>query len=297
MIDLKSVFGSAIALEPLSETVTRLASIVTNADVDLREVVDVVCFDQALTTRLLRTANSAMYGGRSEISTVKEAVVRLGSGVVLTFAIATCVKDRMSGAVPEYGMGEKELWTHSVASALSAEVLRGLSRNPNVPPEAFTSALLHDVGKLVLGRYLKDDAARLLTEALEAGQCTLAFAEAEVLGVQHAELGALICKHWKMPDSIIHGIKFHHSPLEGREHVFEYEQGGARSVEAMDTLPAVVCLADQVAVAIGAGHGLDGEGPEATEESLKILRLTEQELERATEIASSKLDKLLASYG
>ena len=296
MIDLDSVIQSAVSLEPLPDTVTRLAAIISRPDVDLREVVDVVSYDPALTARILRSSNSALHGGRVEIATVKDAVVRLGSGVVLSFAIASSVKGRMSTSVPEYGLGEGALWRHSVTSALAAEILKAFAKNKNIPPEAFTSALLHDVGKLVLARYLKGDALRVLQDAIRNGDHSLMLAESEVLGVQHAELGALICRQWNMPESIIHGIKFHHSPMESREHLFEHEAACCQPPEVMDTLPAVVHVADHVATTVGEGTILEAESREIEDGVLDLLQLQEGDLQRVQEMTARKLEDLLTSY-
>ncbi|MFH0943621.1 MAG: HDOD domain-containing protein [Planctomycetota bacterium] len=296
MIDLDSVIQSAVSLDPLPDTVTRLAEIISRPDVDLREVVEVVSYDPALTTRIIHSSNSALRGGRVEVSTVKDAVVRLGSGVVLSFAIASSVKGRMTTSIPEYGLGEGALWRHSVSAALAAEILKAFAGNKNIPPEAFTSALLHDIGKLVLGRYLRGDAVRVLQDAIRDGDHSLMLAESEVLGVQHAELGALICKQWKMPESITHGIKFHHSPMEAHEHIFEYEVGGGQPPEVMDTLPAVVHLADHVATLVGEGSTLEAESREIEDGVLDLLQLKASDLESAQEMTSRKLEDLVASY-
>ncbi len=294
MIDLAEVIDSAMSLEPLSETASRLANIVSAEDFDLREVADVVSYDQALTGRVLRSANSVLRGGSREIATVKEAVARLGSGVVLSYAIASAMRGRMTSALPAYGYAEGELFQHSVCAALAAETLRAGCRGAPVPPEAFTAALLHDVGKLVLGRFLDEDALRILTEAGGGAGLSRLEAETEVLGVHHAELGALVSRAWNLPDSISHGIKFHHAPADGAEHLCEYAGGGGRDAAAMAAVAALTQAANALAHRI-APHG-DEQAAEVTPYALETLELERAALEPAVEATRPRLDALLSSY-
>lgn len=216
MIDLDSLVRAARDLEPLPASVGRLASLVSDPDSDVKQVVDVIAFDQGLTARLLRMANSAMSASRRPISTVREAVVRMGSGAVLSLATGVHVKRRMNQAIPEYGLSEGELWRHSVAAALAAESLPACVR-ASVPAEAFTAALLHDVGKLVLCRFLYPEVSELLRSAHREARLTRLQAEVEILHTHHGELGGIIAGQWRLPESIVRGITYHHIPDASRD--------------------------------------------------------------------------------
>lgn len=235
MIDLDALAQAASCLDPLPTSVTRLAVMVCDGSPDLREVTEIVQFDQALTAGLLRMANSSWSASRVEITTVKDAVVRVGAGAVLSLALGVNMRGRMFRAIPEYGLSEGDLWSHSVASSLGAEVLLRRSPRP-LPPEAVTAALLHDVGKLVMCRFLDADLLLFLERAREHGQLSALQAEAEVLGVHHGELGGLMAQSWGLPESLVRGITYHHTPDVG-----------------MDPICHVVHLADVVAKVIGAG--------------------------------------------
>jgi putative nucleotidyltransferase with HDIG domain len=233
MIDLDALTTAAEALEPLPASVTRLAVLATG-DAQLDAVVEVVQFDQALTAALLATANSSWSASRTRITTVRDAVLRLGTGPVLSLALGASVRNRMHRAVPEYGLAEGELWEHSVAALLAAELLG--RRAPVKPPvETATAALLHDVGKLVMARFLDDDLLQSLHRAAEEG-IGRRRAEVDVLGVNHAELGALVAQTWRLPPSLVRGIGYHHDPRLGGE-----------------LICFAVHLADVVAKAVGAG--------------------------------------------
>jgi HD-like signal output (HDOD) protein len=208
--DLDALIESARTLEPLPASIGRLAALVANHDADLREIVEIISYDQALTGNLLRRANSAASASRNPIRTVHEAVVRLGTGTVLALAMSASVAKRFRRAVPEYGLLEGELWSHSVRAALAAETIRS-SAKVSVPAESATASLLHDMGKLVMSRFLGPGALAVLKAAAADG-VSEEDVERQLLRVGHGELGAMVARHWNLPETIAIGIEHHHDP-------------------------------------------------------------------------------------
>jgi putative nucleotidyltransferase with HDIG domain len=98
-----------------------------------------------------------------------------------------------------------------VTSSVAAEVLTAMSQ-VEVPAEAVTAALLHDVGKLVLARFLTPELLQGLAQARDDGAASTMQAEATVLGVHHGELGGIIARHWNIPDRVCEAITHHHAP-------------------------------------------------------------------------------------
>ena len=186
MIDATALVKAAQGLDPLPATVARLASLVVRPDWSLNEAAHLVEFDPALTGRLLRLANSAAMAGLSPVNTARDAIMRVGIGPALAFAAASGLRKELKRALPEYGLTDGQLWRHSVASALAVEPIARRARTP-VPPECFTAALLHDIGKIVLARFLTPDQLRWLADARDFGGLSSLQAETEVLGVNHAD--------------------------------------------------------------------------------------------------------------
>lgn len=211
MLDYQQIVRAAEKLDPVPASVCQLAAVVSRDHWGFSDVEQVIMFDQALTGRILQVANSAAHSGYTRVGTVKEAVIRVGVGPVLSVAMASCVGPVFRRALPEYGLSEGQLWRHSVAVSLGVEVLLALSPNA-LPPEAVTAGLLHDVGKLVLARFLTGDLLSGLAEARAHGERSAMQAEVDVLGVHHGELGALIARHWKLPDRLADAIAWHHAP-------------------------------------------------------------------------------------
>jgi putative nucleotidyltransferase with HDIG domain len=155
-------------------------------------------------------ANSAYFGYPHKIASVRQAVVRLGWERVYQLVVASCVNGVMNHAIPGYGLAPGDLWRHALGVAMTTEqLLRKL--NIRVLDEAFTAGLLHDVGKLVMGRFVEEDS--LAIDALVSdGGMTFAAAEKDVLGLNHAEIGALILEKWALPESLLDVVRRHHEP-------------------------------------------------------------------------------------
>jgi HD-like signal output (HDOD) protein len=240
MPDLKALVRSVEDLEPLSPSAMRLASSVAKDEADLDEIREIVSLDPALTLRLLRAANSVANAGARPVVEIKEALLRLGTGTVLSLAISGCVRDRLMDEQSSYGLAEGALWRHSVAAALTAELLPRFTRT-RVPPESVSASLLHDIGKVVLSRFLEPEVLREIHQAQLRGDQVRLEAERMVLGMHHGEVGKLIAEHWRLPEPICAAVHHHHTP----------ELGGGRS-------SYVACLANAVAQGIECTDGMLG---------------------------------------
>jgi HD-like signal output (HDOD) protein len=125
----------------------------------------------------------------------------------------------------------------------------------SLPPETATAALLHDVGKLVMSRYLRPPVLDLLAQARGSGLQRLE-AEREVLLVHHGELAGLMAQAWRLPESIVQAVGGHHEP------------------STVDSpLAYAVHLCDVVAKAIGAGLEDDNLDPVADTEAMAVLQI------------------------
>lgn len=271
MIDLDAVARRAARLEPLPASALRLARLVCDGEPEITEVVEVVRCDQALTAAVLRAANSSWSASRTEVTTVRDAVVRLGAGPVLATVLAVDVRARLDVAVPELGLSEGDLWRHSVAALVAAEHLTRRAGG-RLPGATATAAVLHDVGELVMARFVDRTLLGALAPARAAGVPPVD-AEREVLGVDHAELGALVAHSWGLPAPLVHGIGRHHDPDD--------DHAG---------IAAAVALADHAAhVAADAGAGPAGvaEVPGAVRHALAVTGLDGDALAGACDRAAT----------
>lgn len=214
LLDLEALIAQASQLTPLPQSTVKLAALVGSKRDNVAEVADIVTFDPALTFRLIRVANSALSGGTQPITNVRDAVGRLGTAQVFSLAVASSVQPHMQKNIPEYGFSDQDFWRHSVAAAVATEVAQPFCQ-VDLPSESFTAALLHDIGKLIMARFLSTEILELMHEGRKSAGLTFLEAETKILRVHHGELGGIIAQHWKFPERIVKGIIFHHEPDAG----------------------------------------------------------------------------------
>lgn len=208
-VDTADLLASAESIEPLPHTITRLATMVADPDFDIRALTDTVSLDVSLSADLLRRANAAALGNRYPITSVRDAIVRLGPSVLLSLCLASRVGRRMLQALPAYGLPPGALWERSVAASIAAESIRSRARVP-VPPEAGTAALLHDFGMLVLAHHFGKQVLDSLALAASTDGLDLLETERRVFGLTHADIGAAVAEAWGLPMTIVDGIRDHH---------------------------------------------------------------------------------------
>lgn len=201
----------ADALEPLPATATRLVGLLSQTEWMIRDVEEVVRLDLGLTARVLRFANSAWTAHLPAVSTVRDALMRIGVGTTLSLAIAEGVRPRLLKPLPAFDLQPGRLWQHAVACAMATEIVTKRARTP-VPPETVTAALLHDVGKIVLDEAIDEASLAALRTAWSGAVTSRLDAERQVLGIDHAELGGAVARHWGLPERVAAAITHHHTP-------------------------------------------------------------------------------------
>jgi len=228
-------------LRPVSEIGNRVIEITSNPNSSLAELLDVIKYDQGMTANLLRICNSAYFGLKNKIVSIKQAVAYLGLNKVASLVVLGHSADNFKKAQVGYDLNEGELWRYSVSSALIAEDLAETKRLENISL-IFTSALLKDIGKVILSAYVKDSFEDI-NKAVQDRGLTFVDAEKEVIGIDHAELGARVAEKWNFNPAMVDIIRNHHDPDKAPPD---------------DISIPIVYLADSICMMIGIGVGSDG---------------------------------------
>ncbi len=207
-------------LPAMPQVVIKAREIMADMDSGIKDVVKVLETDQAITTKILKVANSAYYGMSGKISTIQHASVVLGYktiGELITLAASSSLLDKILNG---YGLGSGALWRHSLSVAIGSRII-GQRKNPGLAETSFSAGLIHDAGKLVLNQYVKER-KEMFEEIMEHGQETFMSAEEQIFGFNHAEIGYDVCNHWKIPEDIAIAVKYHHTPSRSNQNELAY---------------------------------------------------------------------------
>lgn len=199
----------AVNIPPFPRAAQQVMGMLRDPRVQIPKVAEIVSLDQGFATKVLRMANSAYFGLPRKVSNVTEALVLLGWANVRIVLISASVGPILCRGLKSYGMEEGVLWEHSVGSAFATQML-SKKLAPRVYNMAFTSGLLHDVGKVALDMQLRSDLRKQFIDLMSTSGPELA--EKEVAGYTHPEIGEYLCNRWNLPEEIAEAIRWHHEP-------------------------------------------------------------------------------------
>lgn len=262
---LRHVLANVNSLPNIPQLYTTITQELNSDDPSMRRIGELVTQDIGMTAKVLQVANSVLMGARVEIVDPIQATVQMGSDLVRSLVLGTKVFDHFDGA--SLGLSVPDLLNHSVRVGTFAQ---RICRQERVAREesdaAFTSGLLHDVGKLILATNLPDSYADC-TQLAGERSVPLCVAEKEILGSTHAEVGAYLVGLWGLPDRVFHTMLDHHSPLNSGNRDF----GALAAVHVANAFDYQCDPADEPD---GAGKGLERVDLEYVEEIQATKHLT-----------------------
>jgi len=195
-------------IPPFPKAVRRVMTMLRDHSIQLTKVGEVVALDQGLSGKVLRMANSAYFGLPRRVYNVTEALVLLGFANVRSVLVSVSVGNILSRKLTAYGLEAGSLWEHSVGAAYASQML-ARRIDARVYSMAFSAGLLHDVGKVAIGRHRPDPE----TEWRRKDEI-----ETEIVGATHAEVGSKVCLKWNLPQEIVEAVALHHHPAEAPSH-------------------------------------------------------------------------------
>ncbi len=262
---IKHIMAEVKSFPGMPATAAKLMPLLNDPDSGSARIEEIMKYDPGLTANILKLTNSAYFGLPSQVSSVRQAVMLLGWKRLLQLVMTMCMSALMKKPVPGYDLPRGELWRHSVAVSVAADtVVKALSLAE--ADEVFTAALLHDIGKLVLGAYVNQDLGRI--EQIVDKGISFDVAEYIVLGTHHAEIGARILQHWSLPQELVNAVSWHHNPESCRNGC---------------VLSDVVHVANIIGRMIGYGKGRNGQPVEPAAEVVERLGLTADRMEKLAE--------------
>ncbi len=253
-------------LPPIPNAALRLIGLLDKAETENDDIVQAIRCDNVLTAKLLRACNSPYFGFSEPVSSVDQAVLVLGHQQILHIVLTLAFGSSMTVPVAGYANESCDLWQHSLTTAMAAEIVADGGLNVNVERSvAFTAGLLHDIGKLVIGQVTTMEQQTAIRSCLAESGLSWSAAERQILGTDHAEVGACLLKSWNLPDDVVEAVANHHQPTLNPH-------------PALSSVAHIANCAAHLSVAAAAGAGV---GAWTVDETVAAaLGLTPQALEQ-----------------
>ena len=248
----------ALSIPSLPSVVLELNERIRDPDAGVMEIADLLAQDPDLSTRVLRTANSALFSLREPVLDPRHAASILGLERLRSIILQATTVNLYGRRAAREDVELNALWRHSILTAQLAKIIGQTARHPELlaPEELYTCGLLHDIGRAVLLDGHREELLGLRAHADREGR-PLHELERELWGVTHAQLSTKVIRCWGLPHHLGQAVAFHHDPWP-----------------VARTLPAavVVSLANRLAHSID-DMNLEGMPQVATKRDLTFLGL------------------------
>jgi len=206
------IASKIINLPTLPDIAHKVVSLVQDEKSSAKDLSKLITYDQAISLRLLRVANSAYYGFSNEVSSVQHAIAILGFDEVKRLSVGIAVFNflKCTNNVPPSTL--EEFWNHSVCCSLASQIIcqRMNKLNLEMVP---TAALLHDIGKLIINNFFPEE-YKIIMEVAKRDEVSIVDAENDTLGFSHADVGGWLSNKWSFPPSLNLPITYHHQVEE-----------------------------------------------------------------------------------
>lgn len=249
----------------MPEVTVRIIDIVEDPKSKMQDLHNVIRNDPALSSRILRVVNSALYGLPGQVASIDRAIVLLGLSAVKNIAIATSMTHMFTGESSVEGFSGKDVWNHSIAMAVAAKLAYAIRKRPG-GDEAFLTGLIADLGLLIERQAVMEPMAAAI-EQFRADGGSFIETERQFVGTDHCALGMALAQKWRFPEPVCQSIGYHHFP----------EKLPASQRE----LPGTILVADFAASRHEAGfctYPVDAAPPEAVLAELKMTMAQFDEL-------------------
>ena len=173
---------------------------------DFKLIEQLIVKDPALTSEVLKMANSSVYRGLTEVTSIRNAILRLGVKEVANIVVLVTHENHFNSKNQIMHQLMRKLWSHSLGCAVGAQLIAQKSGLDDITQEAFLAGLLHDVGKLLI--------IKIIDDVLSSKQMAIHLSEAlldDALDRLHTECGHTLMNHWNLPKKYMGVVKNHHS--------------------------------------------------------------------------------------
>jgi HD-like signal output (HDOD) protein len=272
-------------LPTLPIVVQQIQKLIASPNSNMVQIASIIAKDQAITARVIRLINSAFYGMGGKVTSIQQSIVLLGlntvKNLVLGVSVVKMFEDPAGGTSP---FDRQKFWMHTFACALGAKAI-AKKTNMREPEDFFLAGLLHDIGILVLDQFFHRDFIGVMQDAAER-KIDYVKAEQDKLGLTHAEIGEYMGRKWKIPEVLVHSIRYHHRPLFAATEL-------AGSIQVIAAVHVADIMASNRGIDMGYGNGTKP----CDEQALKCIGLSMPEIEMIFDDVEKEIKSVVAEWG
>jgi len=230
-MSIESLINNRVRLPSPPAIAVKILDAVHQDTTSMQQLAEIISSDPALAARLLRVANSSIYGLSYRVGSIEKALTVLGVNVLKNIALSFVISEELRSGESE-GFDLDYFWRRAVTAAVAADLTAKMVGQAN--EDAFVTALLADIGVLLLQRHDPHGYQALLDEH-QLRKCSISEVEKEKLGFDHAELSATLLARWGLPRDVCEPLLYHHRPADAPEKHYE----AAEVVQLADRLSSI----------------------------------------------------------
>jgi HD-like signal output (HDOD) protein len=270
MRELSEITGALKAMPPLPHVAQRVLDVVRDPEYSIDILVDLVRTDPALTGRILKLCNSALYGLHKEVMSVADAVAYLGTRNLVKLVLVSCAATHFTQARTSPYTDPATLWRHTYSVATACQWLAMRSGFAQADT-AFTTGILHNIGKIVLSQLADPGTFVAPTQATSHVE-----AEQLLFGMDHATAAGIVVDAWHLPRELRQAVRSHHD---------------AQHLTEPSPLTAIAHVADTLVLMAGIGNPFPDIPLAIDTMALSTLHLTAADVEAATAHVDAELHR------
>lgn len=257
-----------------------------NEDCGMGEIVQIILRNPAVSMRILKVANSAIYGRARSVSTVKDAVSMLGMKATRNLVIAVAMDKIFLRGFQQKALSElsESLWQHSILTSAICGMIAAKTRRTE-PDVVVLGGLVHDIGTVAEIQCFQSEMANVLNDISTTGKVSgseFLNRERTAFGQDHQMLGLEICDEWKLPGRLGEMIAFHHQPADAPS-------------EIRDAC-LQIALADQLAVLVHPDRFIAADDGEVDRIAIDLLKISDRDWTQLRSGIEENRANLLAAF-
>lgn len=266
-VDARAEINKKIKSVPvISESAYKLLQILDKKDFSYKEIATIVESDSVLSGKVLKTVNSSAFSLSRKIVSVHDALPLIGNRALTAITMESAAPDVFKNELGGYRAQSGELWEHSLKTAIAARFLSVYLKEPVDGGLAYTAGLVHDIGKSLLSTYLEKQYENIVKKMNEQNSADNLELEKDFFGIDHAEAGEILVKHWQLPQIFEVIARYHHTPSEASE--------DERSICFL------VHIADIISMMAGSGTGIDSLHYRLDNSFINYFNMTEEQFQK-----------------